>query len=80
MKVARTRLQREIMGIVLAAADQGNFLTVGEVRAILAEPPKKSAMSCRLTFLEKSGMIVRQYNGQRREIRPTPEGYAWFRA
>ncbi|WP_062120503.1 hypothetical protein [Aureimonas sp. AU40] len=79
-KPARTDKQREIVGVILAAADKGEHLTVGEIMSRLSYKPSRPAFSCSLRYLEGNGIISREGWNGKRIVKPTGDAYAWFRS
>lgn len=82
MKPKRTAHQREIMGLVIKAANEGKFLTQSEIFPLLSYSAEVTFGAVRLTIrnLEEQGMLVRvKSKGNSRELVPTERGYDWFR-
>lgn len=85
-EITQTDKQAEIMGLVLKAADGGEILDIDQLKERLSYGAgcTKQAIQCSIRFLEGHGMLVRGYEKRRRcrrmILRPTAEGYAFFRA
>lgn len=81
MKPRRTEHQREIMGLVIKAANDGAFLTQNAIYPMLsyASTTTFGAVRTSIRFLEEQGMLVRVKNGIHRDLVPTELGYDWFR-
>lgn len=77
----RTDHQREIMGLVIRAANEGRFLTQKELFPLLSYSSDVTydAMRVSIRFLEQQGMLMRVKDGQHRRLVPTDRGYDWFR-
>lgn len=80
-KPRRTKKQKEIMGIVLRAAGQGNFLDAHEIHRELSYGGTVSFGAVRksLEVLEHTGMIARSRTGQVVTIIPTADAFNWYR-
>lgn len=83
--IACTPKQHEIMDLVLRAADAGELLDIAELKERLSYGPDvtKQALQCSIRFLEKHGMLARDYErrrGARRMVlQPTGLAYSTFR-
>ena len=80
----RTANQREVMGIILYAANNGKTLRSIEIYDEWSGKTKHTYGALRkvLEVLEDKGMIVRerdQKDGRNVSIIPTQLGYDWFR-
>lgn len=77
----RTDHQREIMGFIIRAANEGRLLTQKELFPMLSYSSDVTydAMRVSIRFLEQQGMLVRVKDGQNRRLVPTDRGYDWFR-
>lgn len=82
MKPRRTEHQREIMGLVIKAANEGKFLLQAELHPLLsyAADVTSDAVRVSVRYLEEQGMLVREKApGNHRKLVPTLKGYDWFR-
>jgi hypothetical protein len=83
--LAATPKQQEIMRHVLSAADAGSFLTIRQLKERLSYGPGVSlqALQSSVRFLEKHGMIVREYQllDSRKQVvlKPSALSYSVFR-
>lgn len=66
------------MKIVFSAADNGMFLTIGEIHKLLPYTCAFGSFRRSLEFLEKSGVIFKQKEGRCVFIKPTLAAYKWF--
>ena len=73
--------QRELMGLVLAAAGAGAFVTQQELHARVSYGPEVSiqAIQCSMRFLERHGMVDRRRQGRERIYVPTVAAYHRYR-
>jgi len=79
-KPKRTDKQRQIMHLVLEAADNGTFYTVTELHQALPYTCAYGSLRTSLRFLVKRGIIELERAGMFKIIRPTPSAYDWFRS
>jgi predicted transcriptional regulator of viral defense system len=81
VKPRRTEHQREIMGLVLKAANEGTFITQKELAEKLsyASEVTYGAIRISIRFLEEQGMLKRVKDGIHRRLVPLERGYDWFR-
>ena len=82
MKPKRTEHQREIMGLVIKAANDGVFIKQSELQAMLSYGTEVTygAIRFSLRLLEEKGMLERvKIAGNNRNLVPTLRGYDWFR-
>jgi hypothetical protein len=79
-KPARTKKQREIVEMILRAADSGSFLTIKEIHAGLSYTCAYGSLRTSLKFLVGKGILERRKAGSQTLLIPTAEAYAWFRA
>ena len=81
MKPRRTEHQREIMGLVIKAANDGKFLMQSQIHALLSYSAEVTFGATRtsIRYLEEQGMLQRVPNGFQRDLVPTNRGYDWFR-
>lgn len=81
MKPKRTPHQIEIMGLVLKAAGEGQFLNQSDLQAMLSYGHEVTYGAIRVTLrlLEGQGMLERVKDGKARRLVPTERGYDWFR-
>ena len=79
---AGTPKQREILNVILKAADEGTFLTARQLKERLSYGAQvgHTAIYCSLNFLEKHGMITKE-RGYRGAIvlKPTLKTYQVMR-
>lgn len=79
----RTEHQREIMGLVIKAANQGRFLTQKELYPMLSYASEVTfgAVRFSIRLLEERGLLLRvkAATGRDKELVPTDRGYDWFR-
>lgn len=73
--------QREIMRLILEAADRGAFITLRDLHASLTYGPEVSvqAIQCSARFLERHGMLERARQGRERIYKPTMKAYTRYR-
>lgn len=76
-----TPKQREIMQIVLSAADAGGFIGLRELHAALSYGAMVSnqAVQCSMRFLIKNGLVTRYSEKGRTYYKPTPYAYRRYR-
>lgn len=77
----RTEHQKEIMGLVIKAANNGRFLTQDEIYPMLSYASEVTfgAVRFSIRLLEEQGLLMRVKTGRKRELVPTERGYDWFR-
>jgi|SRR6478609_793111 len=86
-RMNNTDRQREIMHLVLQAADEGRFISLKELHARLIPESAETAMQCSIRFLAKHGMVERVYGpdygeyriGEILYVKPTILAYAKYR-
>lgn len=80
----KTPHQKEIMTIILTAADAGEFLTQRQVHDRLSWSCNFGSLRTALKLLERAGMITRDRIGPSLRnygtVRPTSTAYVVFRA
>jgi hypothetical protein len=82
-----TEKQQAIMKLVLAAADEGRFISLRELKARYAPDISTQAVICSISFLVKHGLVIKVYGEEHGEykpgttmyIKPTPEAYSVYR-
>lgn len=79
-----TRQQREIMALILGAADKGYAISMPQLRADLSyggEVTKQAVLSS-LRYLEARGMLTKEYGRGNKPMtmKPTALAYVTFRA
>jgi hypothetical protein len=81
VKPKRTEHQREIMGLVIKAANNGTFLRQDELQGLLSYGATVTygAIRVSIRFLEEQGMLKRVKDGPNRRLVPLERGYDWFR-
>ena len=78
-KPRRTEKQKEIMGMILKAAGEGEFLTTSDIHDRISYAASYGAVRLSIRFLVNQGMLTRQPDGQFTRLVPTLKGYDWFR-
>lgn len=78
-KPKRTDKQRQIMHLVLEAADAGTFYTVTELHQTLPYTCAYGSLRTSLRFLVKRGIVELERSGMSKIVRPTIKAYDWFR-
>lgn len=76
---ARTKKQREIMQIILAAADQGEFLNVKQIHSRVSYTCAYGSIRTSMRFLVKAGVLARERAGTSSLMKPTLKAYELFR-
>lgn len=79
MKYRRTPKQREIVGMILAAAGDGEFLCVKEIHERVSYKCSYGAIRMSLRHLVRDGFLVRKADGVKTLLVPTDLAYSWFR-
>ena len=77
-KPYKTKVQREIMGLILRQVSLGRYLKSEELRVMLSHKPSPEALRCSLAFLTKDDMLTRKREGKFLLLVPTQKGYDWF--
>lgn len=79
--IKHTPAQREIMEIVFKAHDAGEELSFNDLRDRLSDGRTltRQAITCRLGFLTKAGLIIRKRKGWDTVIQPTLLAYQLLR-
>ncbi|WLR90990.1 hypothetical protein [Shinella zoogloeoides] len=78
-KPKRTDKQRQIMHLVLEAADNGTFYTMTELHQALPYTCAYGSLRTSIKFLVARGIVTKERAGLSKIIRPTPSAYDWFR-
>ncbi|MBD9511620.1 hypothetical protein IB265_33230 [Ensifer sp. ENS10] len=78
-KPRRTEKQKELMGLILKAANDGAFLTPSELHAKISYPATYGAVRVSIKFLVSQGMVEKRPEGNFVRLVPTLRGYDWFR-
>jgi len=78
-KPKRTDKQRQIMFLVLEAADVGSFYTITELHQALPYKCAYGSLRTSLRFLSKRGIVELERSGMSKIVRPTIKAYDWFR-
>lgn len=78
MSLGRTKKQQQIMAIVLAAANAGEFLSVSEIHARLPYTCAYGSLRTSLRFLVKQEVLVRETAGRFSLMKPTLKAYRLF--
>jgi len=79
MKFRRTKKQREIMGLILAAAGDGEFLCVKDIHEQVSYDCSYGAIRMSLRALVRDGFLVRKAKATKTLLVPTDLAYEWFR-
>jgi predicted transcriptional regulator len=79
VKFRRTKKQREIMGLILAAASDGDFLCVKDIHEKVSYDCSYGAIRISLRALVRNGFLVRNAQGNKTLLAPTDLAYDWFR-
>lgn len=78
-----TLKQKNIMGLILKKAGEGEFLNVKQVHEQVehGDTCTYGAIRKSLDALEAAGMIVREYipGTTSKHVKPTQKGFDWFR-
>jgi Fe2+ or Zn2+ uptake regulation protein len=75
-----TRKQREIIDIILKAADGGEILSIRDIHERISYTCSFPAVVCSLTFLERHGFVVKERGAKNRTyLKPTLLAYQRFR-
>lgn len=69
------------MGLIIRAANNGQFLTQKELPKLLTYSGDVTYGAIRVSvrLLEEQGMLERVKDGRNRRLVPTDRGYDWFR-
>lgn len=78
-KPKRTDKQRQIVHLILTAADEGTFYTVKELHEALPYTCAYGSLRTSLRFLRERKIIELERSGQVKFVRPLPAAYDWFR-
>lgn len=76
----RTQKQRIVMGIILAAMDEGRDVSVQEIHAALPYTCSYGALRITLRYLRKYDLVHYEEHKHHHFYKPTVAGLAWFRA
>lgn len=76
----RTQKQRIVMGIIMAAMDEGRDICVEEIHKALPYQCSYGALRITLRFLRKWDLVYYEKVGGRHFYKPTVKGLAWFRS
>lgn len=77
--IRRGKKHREIAGLILAAADEGRFLTVSEIHAGLSYPCAYGSLRKIIKLFEDRNWVTKERAGMSVLIKPNPLLYQWFR-
>lgn len=78
-KPRRTKKQIELMGHILKAANDGEFLNITRLHKLVSYECSYGAIRISVRFLIKQGMIERQPDGGSNLLVPTEQAYIWYR-
>ena len=78
-KPRRTEKQKEIMGLILRALNEGEHLTTKDIHEMVSYEATYGAIRVSIRFLVNQGMLERRKKGQFTELLPTEKGRDWFR-